>query len=78
MSIQLTPTPGSEGLRGYGYDPASQTLAVEFQSNHEEATYHYLDVPPETAAAMEVAKSKTAFVMKNVKPHFQFERVPKG
>jgi hypothetical protein len=76
--ITLTLTPESDGLHGYGYDPVSQKLAVEFEANHAERTYHYLKVPPAMAADLEAASSKTAFVMRNIKPKYQVERLEKS
>lgn len=74
-TIPLTLTPESSQIHGYGYDPASQTLAVKFNSNHKEVTYHYLQVPPTVAATLEAAPSKGVVIYKQIKPAFEFNRL---
>ena len=66
-TIPLTLTPESSQLYGYGYDEAMRTLAVEFRSNKDQRTYHYTDVTPEKAAALDAAPSKGTFIYKQIK-----------
>lgn len=56
-NIPLTLTPDSSQIHGYGYDPATGTLAVAFKSNHQRLTYHYPGVTAEEFAAIQAAKS---------------------
>lgn len=75
-TIPLTYTPDSSQIAGYGYDAATQRLAVEFKSSA--FVYEYRDVSPETAAAMQAAASKGSFVHKVIKPNHDFDRMPKA
>jgi hypothetical protein len=52
--IPLTPV-NSQAMLAYGYDPASQTLAIRFG---EGKVTHFADVPPEVGAEFEAAESK--------------------
>ena len=75
-TIPLTPTPDSSQLEGWGYDAATQRLAVAFKSNAAQVTYEYKNVPPEVAAAMAESPSKGSFVYRVIKPGFEFDRLP--
>jgi len=76
-NIALTLTPESTQVHGYGYDPASRTLAVEYKTNFSDCTYHYLEVPRETADALAAASSKGSYIYKHVRHKFEFERCGK-
>lgn len=49
----------SSSLKAYGYDEASQTLAVEFKNGR---TYRYPGIAPEAAAGLATAKSAGRYV----------------
>lgn len=76
-TIPLTPVSNSSTVTGRGYDPNTQTLAVEFKSG---AVYHYNNVPPETANDFAIAAdaadiSTGVWLGQNIKGHFSYERV---
>lgn len=56
-TIPLTLTPQSSQLFGHGYDPLTQTMALEFNSNHDRLTYHYPNITPEVYTALAGAES---------------------
>jgi len=58
-TIPLTLTPESSQLHGYGYDPKTQTLALEFNSNHATKTYHYPGFTPEQFEALKNAAAES-------------------
>ncbi len=66
-TIALTLTPDSSQLHGYGYDPKTQTLALEFNSNHNTQTYHYPGFTPEQFEAFKNAESQGSYFYKNIK-----------
>lgn len=76
-TIPLTLTPESSQVRGYGYDAASKTLAVEFNSNASRVTYHYKGVPPEVADEFAKAESKGRFARSRLVNVFEFDRMTK-
>lgn len=76
-TIPMTLTPQSQQIHGYGYDEVTQTLAVEYATNHGELTYHYKEVPPQEAQGLDAAESKGAFILRRIKGKYDFERVPK-
>ena len=55
--IALTPIDPerSKQVAAHGYDPSTQTLAVQFRNSA--SVYHYKDVPPEKADALSSADS---------------------
>lgn len=59
-------------LKAYGYDPASQTLAVQFQNG---TVYHYADVPQAIADGMKDAESKGSFFARKVRTEYRGERI---
>lgn len=77
----VNPPEGAPGhssqIHAYGYDAATQQLAVEYHSNHDRMTYHYVRVPAETFAGLEAAESKGSFIYRNVKGKFEFAYMPK-
>lgn len=66
-NIPLTLTPESSQLHGYGYDPKTQTLALEFKSNQRTQTYHYPGFTPEQFEAFKNAESQGSHFYKHIK-----------
>jgi hypothetical protein len=62
----------SSVIRAFRYDPPSRELQVEFTSGR---CYRYLDVPPQTAAAMRSAFSKGGYFNRHIRDHFAFRQV---
>jgi len=62
----------SKLLKSIGYDPQTQALEVEFSSG---SIYTYLDVTPETYAALMDADSVGAHFLRDIKPHHAFTRM---
>lgn len=58
----------SSNVSHYGYDAASQTLAITFSSGE---TYHYGDVPAEKAAGLGKAKSIGGFFSSDIRNAFK-------
>ena len=56
----------SKVLKTVGYDPASQTLELEFHSGR---VYRYADVSPEKHAALMAAESIGKHYGLHIKPH---------
>lgn len=54
-----------------GYAPESRTLEVEF---HHGAVYRYLGVPPTVHDALMKAESKGAFLNREVRDAYPYER----
>jgi len=69
--IALTPC-NSKMLQAFGYDTATQTLAVRFGPGK---VYHYKDVPQDIADKMRDAESVGTCFAANVRNAFQFEVV---
>jgi hypothetical protein len=59
-------------IRSFGYDPQRRELKVEFRSGR---IYVYLDVPPETFAAMTAAFAKGPFFNTEIRDRFRFVRL---
>lgn len=72
-TINLTPTPESSQIQGFGYEPSTKRLAVRFKSSPDR-TYEYKDVSPELAAGMAASDSKGGYLYKHIKPSHEFER----
>lgn len=72
-AINLMPCESSQ-IKGYGYDAASRTLAIQFRSNG--ATYHYSDVPPELVEDMKKAESVGSFFGKHIRGRFNDAKQP--
>ena len=71
MKIAMTPCTSSN-IQAYGYDAASQTLAVQFVGSG--STYHYPGVPAEKYAEMQAAESKGRFFGQQIRPNFKGEK----
>lgn len=82
-TIDLTLTPTSSKVHGYGYVPETKTLAVRFKNFSDSKpglfTYHYENVTPEMFAALEAADSKGAHVNAVfVKTKYPFDKLLAG
>jgi len=73
----LKPVQGSSQIAAYGYDAASQVLAVQFM-NSRGFIYQYREVPPEVAAEFEKAESKGKAFGALVRNRFDFNRIEVG
>lgn len=62
----------SSNIKRYGWDPASATLGIEFNSG---ATYHYYNVPREVFADMEAADSQGVFLARVIKGSYEYGQV---
>lgn len=62
----------SSSLRAVGYDPASQTLEVEFTSGQ---VYQYFAVPETVYRGLLGAESKGRFFLAEVRDHYATQRV---
>jgi uncharacterized protein YdaL len=72
IDIPLVPVTSSN-VAAVGYDAASKTLAVKFNSG---SLYHYSDVPPELHAEAMKAKSIGSFLSQHVSRKFAFHGQP--
>ena len=70
--IALQPIEGSSQLAAAGYDSASQTLAVKFNSG---GVYHFRGVPPEDAEGLRTAQSPGRYLQSTIKPAYEFEKI---
>jgi hypothetical protein len=59
MNIALTPCKSSN-IQATGYDPATNTLAVQFK--HGKKVYHYSDVPGDLHKELHKAESIGKFI----------------
>jgi hypothetical protein len=59
-------------IRSYLYYPEDQRLRVAYVSG---AVYDYFDVPAEVYAAMKTFQSKDAFLNRQIKGRYAFEKV---
>lgn len=77
---ELTLTPNSSQLHGYAYDPKTQTLALEFNSNHKTQTYHYPGFTPEQFEAFKNAESHGSHFYAHIKKQWdgKFKTMFKG
>ena len=65
-------TPESSNLSGFGYEPNTSVLRVEFKNG---GTYEYYDVPLHVFEAMKVAPSKGQFLAQQIKGTYRYARV---
>lgn len=67
----------SKRLTALGYDPATQTLAVEFpgKPGEDPKVYHYFGFPPEQYAELEKAESKGSFFEGHIRNVYDFQRI---
>ncbi|MFH1477361.1 MAG: KTSC domain-containing protein [Verrucomicrobiota bacterium] len=62
----------SSNLRSVGYDAASSTLEVEFNSG---GVYQYFNVPEAAYSALMRASSKGSYVNDNIKDRYRCRKV---
>lgn len=62
----------SSSLASVGYDPASQTLDVEFRHGGH---YRYFQVPASSHEALMAASSKGRFFVAEIRNRYPYERV---
>ena len=82
MQIQLTPVESSQ-LEAYGYDAATQTLAIRFKGKGDRpgSLYHYTNFTEKDYEALEAAESKGSHFIRNIKPNastFPYTRIDEG
>lgn len=61
-NITMSPVQSSN-VQAAGYDPISQTMAVQFKGG---ATYHYAGVPPQLGAELGTVASVGSFVSQRI------------
>jgi hypothetical protein len=71
MVMNWIPVENSQAMSHYGYDPASQTFAIQTAGG---MPYFYLDVPPEVHARFTQASSKGKFWITEIKPRYQCQK----
>ena len=71
MCVELKPIE-SRHVAGVGYDPATQTLRVAFQTGTQ---YDYLNVPPEVYEAMLAAPSVGSYQALQIRNKYEFQKV---
>lgn len=69
--MQLHTLTGSSQIARYGYEPDTQTMAVEFVRG---GLYHYFEVPPEVFEGFIAASSKGSYHHRNIKGAYRYER----
>ena len=72
MKIHFHKPEASSQIKEFGYDAASNTLAVRFKSGGE---YHYNGVPQETFDAMHKSSSIGSFLHTKIKGKFDFKKI---
>jgi hypothetical protein len=75
ITIAYQPCESSQ-VAAWGYHAESRTLGVKFHGKSGASTYHYFDVPQETADAMAKTDSLGKFVGANLRGKFAYERQP--
>lgn len=65
------PTPESSNLAGFGYEPTTRVLTVEFKASGK---YNYYDVPQQVFEQMKTASSRGQFHAQNIKGRFRYAR----
>lgn len=69
MNINRKPVTSSN-IVSMGYDPASQTMEIEFKGKDANKVYRYSGVPAETFAKFETAESVGAHFAREIRTHF--------
>ncbi len=69
--MQRTPV-SSSNLRSVGYDPASQTLEIEFQNGR---IYQYFNVPQSVYDALMAAESHGRYFLAHIRGVYPYRRV---
>lgn len=75
--ITLTPCESSQ-ISAFGYDAATQTLAVQFPGRGATpgSIYHYASVPAKVFTDMQSSDSKGKFFGSTIRGRFDFEKQP--
>lgn len=75
--IAITPCESSQ-ITGFGYDAASQTLAIQFPGRGVTpgSVYHYAAVPPTVFAEFQAAESKGKFFGSQIRGRYDYEKQP--
>jgi hypothetical protein len=63
----------SSDLASVGYDPATQTLEIEFKAT---GVYRYFSVPPEVYETLRSTPSPGKYFLQNIKGKFAWEKSP--
>jgi hypothetical protein len=75
-AIDLTPCASSQ-ISAFGYDAATQTLAIQFPGRgNTSSLYHYADVPAEVFEQMKAAPSKGTFFGEKIRGRFAYVNQP--
>ena len=72
QGIDVIATPESSNVASFGYDAPTRRLLVMFKRGGG----FYLDVPPEVFTRMKKASSKGAFVHRELKDKYAWDRLP--
>jgi hypothetical protein len=62
----------SDGVRAIGYDPATQTMHVEFETG---ALFEYYEVPPDVYQTFMASSAKGSFVSQVLEPGYRSVRL---
>jgi hypothetical protein len=68
----MTATPNSSNIQAYGYDPANETLRVQFKGG---GTYDYRNVTADVYGAFLEAPSVGKYFASVIRPGRTFEKV---
>jgi hypothetical protein len=68
-AVHMRPVAKSSNIAATGYDPHSQTLAIQFKGGGK--VYHYADVPAATFDALGKAESVGKFVVGQIVGKFK-------
>lgn len=67
-------TPDSSNMTGFGYEPKTKVLTVEFKSGER---YEYEDVSEKTFQEMRDSESKGKFHSASIKGKFKHKKLPR-
>lgn len=70
MSIQMSKV-SSSNINSVGYDPSTNTLAIQFGSG----TYHYKGVTQDEYDALRNAKSVGSHFAANIRPKYEGKKI---
>lgn len=62
----------SSNIAAIGYDPETQTLAIEFRSG---GTYEYYDVPEQVFQGLRSAASHGQYFQNNIRGRYRYARL---
>jgi len=77
ITIDLIPCESSQ-ITAFGYDPTTQTLAIQFPGRGVKPgdIYHYADVPAQVFEDMKAAESKGKFFGSTIRGRYAYEKQP--